>query len=117
MHHQAINKHLISAHAIVSCTMLVEGQLGKVLAWREDPGSFYGRGKTGPNTDSSRKIKKLGRLGGVGWCQSVVGHMLWGTLSGFPRVAGGCWVIRGCFGGAVVVSVAQWSNACNTCKY
>ena len=51
MHPQAINKHLISAHAIVSCTMLVEEQLGHVLAPPEDPGRFYGRGKTGPNTD------------------------------------------------------------------
>ncbi len=30
MHPQAINKHLISAHAIVSCTMIVGGRLGKV---------------------------------------------------------------------------------------
>ncbi len=54
MHPQAINKHLISALAIVSCTMLVGGRLGKVLAPPEDPGRFHGRGKTGSNTDFFR---------------------------------------------------------------
>ena len=52
MHPQAINKQLIAARAIVPCTMRVEGRLGKVLAPPEDSGRFYGRGKTGPNTDS-----------------------------------------------------------------
>ena len=52
MHPQAINKHLIAVHAIVPCTMRVQGRLGKVLALTDDLGRFYGRGKTGPNTDS-----------------------------------------------------------------
>ena len=64
MHPQAINKHLIAAHAIVPCTMLVEGRLGKVLAPPEDPGRFYGRGKTGPNADFPRKNRKIGSRGG-----------------------------------------------------
>jgi hypothetical protein len=66
MHPQAINKHLISAHAIVYCTMLVGGRLGKVSAPPEDPGRFYGRGKTGPNTDFSRENQKIGSRGGTG---------------------------------------------------
>jgi hypothetical protein len=33
--------------------MLVGGRLGKVLVPLEDTGRFYGRGKTGPSTDSS----------------------------------------------------------------
>ena len=49
MHPQAINKYLISPHAILSCSMLGGGRLGKVLACPEYPGRFYGRGKTGPN--------------------------------------------------------------------
>ena len=39
--------------------------LGKVLACPEYPGRFYGSGKTGPNTDSSRKIKKAVEAGGL----------------------------------------------------
>jgi hypothetical protein len=60
MHPPAINKYLISAHTFVSCTMLVGGRLGKVLACPEHPGRFYGRGKTGPNTGSSRENRKIG---------------------------------------------------------
>ena len=64
-------KYPISAHKGGSCTMLVEGRLGKVLACPEHPGGFYGRGKTGPDG----KIEKSGRRGGLGWGQKVVGHM------------------------------------------
>ena len=46
--------------------MLVEGRLGKVLAPPEDPGRFYGRGKTGPNTDFPRENRKIGSRGGIG---------------------------------------------------
>ena len=52
MHPPGKKKYLISAHASGSCTMLVGGLLGKVLACPEHPGRFYGRGKIGPNTDS-----------------------------------------------------------------
>ena len=52
MHPPGKNKYLISAHASGSCTMLAGGRFGKVLACPEHPGGFYGRGKTGPNTDS-----------------------------------------------------------------
>ena len=31
--------------------MRMGGRLGNVLAFLEEPGRFYGRGKTGPNTD------------------------------------------------------------------
>ncbi len=79
-HPQAIKKHLISAHAIVSCTMLVGGRLGKVLAPQEDTGRFYGRGRTGQNTYSSRKNKKIGCRGpgGIGM----------GSNSGWPHALG-----------------------------
>ena len=58
--------------------MLVGGRLGHVLAPPEDPGRFYGRAKTGPNTDSSRKkIEKSGREGdwdgGVKWMGTCPG--------------------------------------------
>ena len=52
MHPPGKNKYLISAHTRGSCTTLVGGLLGKVLACPEHPGGFYGRGKTGANTDS-----------------------------------------------------------------
>ena len=41
----------ISAQAGVSCRTLMGGRLGHVSACLADPGRFYGRGKTGPNTD------------------------------------------------------------------
>ena len=41
----------ISAHAGASCTTRMGGRLGHVSACLADPGRFYGRGKTGPNTD------------------------------------------------------------------
>ena len=88
MRPQAINKYLIYANAIVSGTMVVGGQMFKVLACPEYPCRFYGRGKTGPNTDSSRKIEKSSRGWGLGWGQKVVGHMPWGALSWSPRVRG-----------------------------
>ena len=66
MHPPGKNKYLISAHASGSCTMLAGGRFGKVLACPEHPGGFYGRGKTGPNTDSWRKNRKIGSEGGVG---------------------------------------------------
>ncbi len=68
--------------------MLVGGQLGKVLAPPEDPVRFYGRGKTGPNTDFSRENQKIGSRGGLGWGQKVDGHMPWGALSGSRQVLG-----------------------------
>ena len=75
MHPQAVNKHLIAAHAIVPCTMLVEGRLGKVLAPPEDPGRFYGRGKTGPNADFPKNRVEGGDWDGVkkwlGTCPGV----------------------------------------------
>jgi hypothetical protein len=110
MQPQAINKHLIAAHAIVPCTMLVEGRLGKVLAPPEDSGRFYGRGKTGPNTDFPEKIEKSGRGGGLGWGQKVVGHMHWGALSGSPRLLGQERVFWGRCGGfrAPVVQYLQY---------
>ncbi len=37
MHPPVRNKYLISAHTMVSCTMLVSGRLGKVLACPEHP--------------------------------------------------------------------------------
>jgi len=97
MHPQAINKHLIAAHAIVPCTMLVGGRLGKVLAPPEDTGRFYGRGKTGPNTEN----RKIGSRGGIGMgsksgCAHALGCPEWvppgagsregvlGTLWWFP---------------------------------
>ena len=50
MHLPGKNKYLISAQTRGSCTMLVGGLLGKVLAFSEHPGGFYGRGKTaGPS--------------------------------------------------------------------
>jgi hypothetical protein len=66
MHPPAINKYLISAHTILSCTMLTGGRSGIVLACSEHPGRFYGRGKTGPNTGSSRLNRKIGSREGVG---------------------------------------------------
>ncbi len=60
--------------------MLVGGQLGKVLSCPEHPGRFYGRGKTGPNTNSSRKNRKIGQGGGLGWGQKVVRHMPFSRL-------------------------------------
>ena len=48
----AKNKCLIYANVIVSGTSIAGGQLGQVLACPEYPGRFYGRGKTGPDTDS-----------------------------------------------------------------
>jgi len=110
MQPQAINKHLIAAHAIVPCTMLVEGRLGKVLAPPEDSGRFYGRGKTGPNTDFPQKIEKSGRGGGLGWGQKEVGHMHWGALSGSPRLLGQERVFWGRCGGfrAPVVQYLQY---------
>jgi hypothetical protein len=57
MHPQSINKYLDSTHAVTSCSMIGGELLGKVLACSEYPDRFYGCGKTGPNTDSSRKIK------------------------------------------------------------
>ncbi len=42
------------------------GRLGHVLAPPEDPGRFYGRGKTGLNTDFSRENKKIGSRVGTG---------------------------------------------------
>ena len=46
--------------------MRVQGRLGKVLALPDDSGRFYGRGKTGPNTDFPRKNRKIGSRGGIG---------------------------------------------------
>ena len=65
MHPQSINKYLNSTHAVSSCSMIGGELLGKVLACPEYPGRFYGSGKTGPNTDSSRKIKKAVEAGGL----------------------------------------------------
>jgi hypothetical protein len=50
-HHQTKFCHPISAHAGASCTTLMGGRLGHVLACLVDAGRFYGRGKTGPNAD------------------------------------------------------------------
>jgi hypothetical protein len=50
-HPQTKTNDLISAHADASGTMLMGGRLGHVPACLEDPGRFYGRGRTGPNTD------------------------------------------------------------------
>ena len=99
MHHQAIHKYLISAHASGSCTMLVGGLMGNVLACLDDPGRFYNRGNTRPNTDFSTKIPKSGRGGVLGWCQKVVGHMPRGALCGPPLVLGHEMVFRGRCGG------------------
>jgi hypothetical protein len=113
MHHQAIHKYLISAHASGSCTMLVGGLMGNVLACLDDPGRFYNRGNTRPNTDFSTKIPKSGR---GGYWDGV--KKWWGTCPGVPCVGPpGCGVTRGCFGDAVVVSVPQLSNTCNTYRY
>ncbi len=110
MHPPAINKYLISAHTIVSCTMWMGGRSGKVLACPEHPGRFYVRGKTGPNTSSSRKNRKIVSSGGLGWGQKVVGHMPWGALSGSLRVQGHERVFWGCCGGyrAPVVQCMQY---------
>jgi hypothetical protein len=51
MYDQTKKKKSISAHAGASCTTLMEGRLGHILACLADPGRFYGRGKAGPNTD------------------------------------------------------------------
>jgi hypothetical protein len=61
------------------------------------------------------KEKSKNRVGGGGWD----GVKKWsGTCPGVPWVGPpGCWVTRRCFGDAVVVSVPQWSNACNRCRY
>ena len=48
---QTKKKYPISAHAGASCTTRMGGRLGQVSACLADPGRFYGRGKTGPNTD------------------------------------------------------------------
>ena len=50
-HHQTKFCCPISAPVGASCTTLMGGRLGHVLACLADPGRFYGRGKTGPNTD------------------------------------------------------------------
>ena len=78
MHPPAINQYLISADTIVSCTTGMGGQSGKVMACPEHSGRFYGRGKTGPNTSSSRKNRKIGSRGGVGM----------GTKSGLAHALG-----------------------------
>ncbi len=52
VHHKTKNKCPISAHADAPCTTRVEGQVCQVWACPDDPGRFYGRGKTGQNTDS-----------------------------------------------------------------
>jgi hypothetical protein len=54
MHQRSKNNYPFSARAGASCTtMRVGGRLGHVLVCvdSEDPGRFYCRGKTGPNTD------------------------------------------------------------------
>ena len=51
VHHQTKTKYPISAHAGASCTTRMGGRLGHVSVCLEDPGRFYGSGKTGPNTD------------------------------------------------------------------
>ncbi len=50
VHHETKQKS-VSVHADASCTMRSEGRLGQVWACLDEPGRFYGRGKTGPNTD------------------------------------------------------------------
>jgi hypothetical protein len=79
--------------------MEMGGRSGKVMACPEHPGRFYGRGKTEPNTSFQEKIKKLGRGGGLGWGQKVVGHMPWDALSGSPRMRGHEKVFWGLCGG------------------
>jgi hypothetical protein len=99
MHPQAINKHLIAAHAIVPCTMRVQGRLGKVLALPDDSGRFYGRGKTGPNTDFPRKNRKIGSRGGIGM----------GSKSGWAHALG-CpeWVPPGAGSREGVLGTLRW---------
>ncbi len=114
MHPPAINKYLISAHTIVSCTKLMGGRSGKVLACPEHPGRFYGRGKTGPYTGSSRKNRKIGSRGvGMG-SKSGRAHAL-----GCPE-----WVLPGAGSREGVLGMLWWfschrpgSNAYNTCRY
>ncbi len=48
---QAKTIYLISARAGASCTKLMGGRLGHVSICLADPGRFYCRDKTGPNTD------------------------------------------------------------------
>ena len=58
MHPQAINKYRILSHASVSCRGLFRGLVVHVLACPADPGRFYGRGQTGPNSGKHRKKEK-----------------------------------------------------------
>ena len=119
----AKNKCLIYANVIVSGTIIAGGQLGQVLACPEYPGRFYGRGKTGPDTDSSRKIEKSGRGWGPVWGHKVVGHMPWGALSGPPRVRGHESVFWGRCGGFRAPGVQGMKymqiliDTYNTCRY
>ena len=99
MHPQAINKHLISAHAIVSCTMLVKEQLGHVLALLRTLAVSMAVSRQVQTLILQEKIEKSGREGGLGWGQTVDGHMPWGALSGSPRVQGHEGVFWGCSGG------------------
>ena len=122
MHQQAINTYPISALACGSCTMLVGGLMGNVLACPDARGRFYSCGNTRPNTDFWTKIPKSGRGGVLGCGQKVVGHMPWGkwlgTCPGVPWVGPPwCGVTSGCFGEAVVVSVPQHAIATDTYTY
>ncbi len=83
MHPPAINKYLISAHTILSCTMLVGGPVGKVLGlsgaswpilwpWQDWSKHLLFKKKS--------KNQVEGGPGGLGWGQKVVWHMPWGAL-------------------------------------
>ncbi len=53
-HQKTKNKCPISANSNAPCTTLLEGPAVQVWACPEAPDRFYGRGKTGPNTDSPK---------------------------------------------------------------
>ena len=53
-HQQTQNKCPISANSSAPCTTLLEGPAVQVWACPDAPDRCYGRGETGPNTDSSK---------------------------------------------------------------
>jgi hypothetical protein len=110
MHPQAINKHLISAHAIVSCTMLVGGRLGHFWPLRRILAVSMAVARQVQALSFPRKIRKSGREVGLGWGCKVDGHMPWGALSGSRRVRGHKRVFGGCGVGfhAPVVQYLQY---------